>query len=93
MRRRKPDLTPPDPAPLPVSAARPLAITEDDRDILVGFNAQRTAAVATANETIQAVNARQAAYLARLAVRLGVDPAILARCRINEKALTLEPIA
>lgn len=82
-----------------------LAITEDDRDALLGFNAQREAAVARARaeaeriaselaaQAIAAINARQAAYLGRLARRLGVPGVDLARThRLNADSLTLEPI-
>jgi predicted RNA-binding protein Jag len=90
---------------IPVAAARPLKITEDDRDALAGFNAQREAAVARARQeaeriatdlarkAIEAVNARQAAYLSRLAERLGIAAdEIATKYRINLDTLTLEPL-
>src|SRR5262245_34892245 len=90
--------------PAPASAG-PLKITEDDRDAILGFNAQREAAVARARaeaermaselaaQAIAAVNKRQAAFLGRLAQRLGVPASDIARSyRLNADTLTLEPI-
>jgi hypothetical protein len=70
-------------APPPKDATPPLKITEDDRDILLGFQAERALVLAP-------IEARQAAYLQRLGRRLGVDPRDLERkYRFDLQALTV----
>jgi hypothetical protein len=75
-----------------------MKITEDDRDILLGFDGQRHGAVAQAQAEAQRyikaahaqIDARQAAYLGRLAERLGIKPEEIGKYRINLETLTLE---
>lgn len=76
-----------------------LRITEDDRNILLGFDGRRKAAISDAQQEAhrlvkqahEQINAQQSAYLGRLAERLGISAEDLStKHRINLDTLTVE---
>ena len=75
-------------ADLPVAAVPTLKITADDREIMLGLEAQ----IVPVARALGALNERKAAYLSRLADRLGVPlEAFEQGCAFDLDKLTFTP--